>query len=82
MGHSLKETKFSSQLFFCLCAKSARARHMYKYAGLCLYFSYLTLFLGPMITEHQAKKEKKPENIVDVLRELAGMPVVRHDAHW
>jgi len=30
----------------------------------------------------QAKKEKKPENIVDVLRELAGMPVVRHDAHW
>ena len=30
----------------------------------------------------QDKKMKKPENIVDVLHELVGLPVSRDDAHW
>jgi hypothetical protein len=28
------------------------------------------------------KKPKKPENVLDVLRELVGLPVARDDAHW
>ena len=28
------------------------------------------------------KKVKKPENVLDVLRELVGLPVSRDDAHW
>jgi len=33
-------------------------------------------------TTKTSKKQKKPENIVDVLRELAGLPTMRDDAHW
>jgi len=37
---------------------------------------------APLVKKSKEKKQKKPENIVDVLRELAGLPVAHDDAHW
>lgn len=37
---------------------------------------------APLVKKNQVKKKKKPENIVDMLRELAGLVVLRDDARW
>lgn len=37
---------------------------------------------APLVKKPKEKKAKKPENIVDVLRELAGLPIAHDDAHW